>query len=773
MTTKRSTSTTLVIVESPAKCKKIEGFLGPGYRCVASFGHLRELPSLKHIDVENGFAPTFEIADSKRKHVNSLKKEISHARDVVLATDDDREGEAIAWHICMLFGLDVHTTKRIIFHEITEAAVQAAMRSPVKVNMNVVHAQQTRQILDLVLGFRVSPVLWKHVAHAGLSAGRCQTPALKLIYENQEEIKGSVGRCVYTTAGLFRIHTCIVPFEWNKEHTASEDLLHFYEQTKQFRHEYSCTSPKKVCRAPPMPLSTSRLQQTASNELRYSPKDTMRLCQSLYEAGYITYMRTDSKKYAKAFLSDASIYITQTFGEPYLSSNQALQDITNDQATPHEAIRPTNISVGAEDLPETCTSKEVRLYKLIRNITLQSCMAPAELYSIKATITAPDGHYTHKSESMCFPGWMSAGSSSKPDIDEKTYKVLLASPPTNVNFTSIVSKMTMKDIKQHYTEAKLVQLLEERGIGRPSTFSAIIDKIQERGYVKKQNVTGQSVVCKDYEMLPDLTISSTSTTREFGNENGKLVIQATGVIVMEFLEKHFAPLFQYEYTKRMEDSLDTIASPTNGNTHPDWTRVAEEYYGQISDLLTSLDTDKASQGKVAYKIDGDHEYIIGKNGPVVKCTSGENVSFKPTNPDLDLRKLENGEYSLEEVVAAETKDGINLGEHNGHSVVVKKGRFGLYAKWGTDNVSLKTLGNRPIENVHLEDVVQIIATTSSGTRILSDDLSIRPGKRGPYLFHKSKAMKKPAFLSLKDCPFDFMTCEADALKQWIYDVHKV
>ena len=763
-----STRTTLVIVESPAKCKKIEGFLGPGHRCVASFGHLCELPSLNHIDIGKNFSPTFVVADKKRKYVASLKKEIAEAGEVVLATDDDREGEAIAWHICRLFGLAVETTKRIVFHEITEAAVNKAMSNPTVVNMSVVYAQQARQILDVLVGFKISPVLWKHIAHQALSAGRCQTPALKLIYENQQEIDNAPGKTVYATTAFFRISRIVVPFVLSVEHASEEALLAFYDKSIPFTHTFSCSSPSLTKKSPPLPLNTSRLQQTASNEYHFSPKDTMRLCQTLYEAGYITYMRTDSRKFSDDFIAKTRSFIDREFGAKHVGTAKQLDELTNDNANPHEAIRPTNISLTA--IPDKHSPREQKLYKLIRDTTLQSCMSPAEVYAIKATVASPEGTYVHKSERMSFPGWMAVGRHGTKDPDEKTYALLSSTPSSKVDYSKVVSTMTMKDLKQHYTEARLVQLLEDKGIGRPSTFSALVEKIQERGYVKKSNVVGKKVACKDYELDASGDIFESETTREYGNEKNKLVIQSTGTLAMEFLNTHFEELFRYEYTSKMEARLDDIAnSISEAETMKNTTM--KEYYVQIEGLLGSLQKQEVS--KVEYKIDDHHVYLIGKNGPVIKCTAEDNVSFKSVISDVDVHRLERGDYTLEELEDTEKSIEDHLGEYQGHGIVLKKGKYGVYAKWGNNNVSLKSLGNRPIENIRLEDIVSIIRATSEGTRKINDHLSIRTSKKGPYIFFKTPKMKKPGFFSLQDCSLDFMNCNLEDLKTWICDVHQI
>lgn len=770
-----ATSTTLVIVESPSKCKKIESYLGPGYKCVASFGHLRELTSLDHIDFANNFKPIYTISDSKVKQVSLLKTEIALAGEVVLATDDDREGEAIAWHICMIFDLNPSQTKRIIFHEITETAIQHAIRNPTRINMNVVYAQQARQILDLLVGFKISPLLWKYISHQSLSAGRCQSPALKLIYDNQQEIERHPGRKIYNTSAFFQFAKAI-PFDLNKHHETEEDMIEFLDECASFSHIFTCTQPSKIYKQPPAPLSTSRIQQVSSNEMHISPKETMKLCQTLYEAGYITYMRTDSQTYCPEFLNHVQKYIQTHYDDAHILKRECSQK--DAQETPHEAIRPTDISL--VKLPDKFSSKEQRMYKLIWETTLESCMSPAEFYSIKSTIQAPmKCHYTHTAENLFFLGWMAVNNRPQArEEEERNYNVLSHHQNPNVKYVKVLSKLTMKDTKQHYTEAKLVQLLEEQGIGRPSTFSMLVEKIQEREYVKKQNVPGKSVVCKDFEMEGG-EIFEIETTREFGNEHGKLVIQPLGVIVIDFLEKHFAPLFDYNYTKRMEDGLDAIAS----DPKVVWQNICKECLEQIDALITRLNTPTAAIGanhnnKVEYKIDDQHSYIIGKHGPVVKCMNSttNETTFKSVNDQLDVHKLERGEYTLDQVLSIPNPLPANdatLGQYEGHDLSLKKGKFGIYASWGTETQSLKCFGNRPIENISYADVVEVLEKSGNVVRKINDDISIRTSKRGNYIFHKTTKMRKPQFLSLKDCGLDYEGCEISLLRQWIHDTYNI
>lgn len=757
----------LVIVESPAKCKKIEGFLGSGYKCVASYGHLRELPSLKNIDIENNFRPSFTITSSKLKNVQKLKPLIKDASKVILATDDDREGEAIAWHICDIFQLDVSSTPRIAFHEITRDAVLRAVNNPRCVNMDLVHAQLSRQMLDVIVGFSVSPVLWKHISHTSLSAGRCQSPALKLIYENQLEIDNAETTSDYATSGYINVGGRAIRFVLNRDMTSDHEVTEYYDQLSEFDLMYHCKEPRTVEREPPKPLNTSVLQQHASNELRMSPKECMQSCQRLYEAGHITYMRTENQQYSAEFLDKCKPYIIGVYGDDFVSHDK-IQELTNDGSNPHEAIRPTCIStstLSADDF----TNREIRLYKLIHRRTLQSCMAAATIQTVEATTTAPDDcQFVCKREKVVFPGWKVLDSDKKDTLQDNEFNILASTPDCLVNYTTIESSYRITKTKQHYTEARLVQLLEQKGIGRPSTFSSIVEKIQDRGYVKKTNVSGHTRQVTDFTMDREGSIVEIVHGKEFGAEKNKLVIQSLGISVIELLDTHFQELFAYDYTRDMETQLDIIA----GGEATDWKSMLSTYYTNITRLLTDMKSTHSGE-KIEYKIDEHHTYLFGKNGPVVKCTQGDAVSFKSVRADVDVKKIENGGYSLEEVLATPKPDDCGLGEYDGHAITLKNGRYGLYASWGAESIQLKSLGNRPIENISLEEVVSIIQTTKESTRKISDTLCIKTSKRGPYLFYKTKDMKKPGFFSLKDCPYDYFHCDLGELSAWIFKVFSV
>ena len=798
MSKKYKTTTTLVIVESPAKCKKIEEYLGPGYKCVASYGHLRTIQSLKNIDIENNFSPTYTIIDEpiKKKQIEFLRKEIKNAGDIILSSDNDREGEMISYSLIELFKLPLNT-KRITFNEITETALKEAIKNPRTIDMNIVHAQQARQILDILVGFKISPILWKCIVKGkenALSAGRCQTPALRLLYDNEKEIKEAKERKVYNTIGYFT--NLNLPFDLYPEgkYENEEDMTDFLDGSISFQHIYTCDKPVKVFKKPPEPFTTSRIQQVASNELHYSPKETMRICQQLYEGGFITYMRTDSKTYSGEFLLSVKEYIRRQYadGDKYINENiesmvsgfikddipdkkkkKTKEPVTQDA---HEAIRPTNISLC--ELPETLDSKERRMYKLIWETTLESCMACASFYSITASISAfQNNKFTYKSEQVDFPGWKIVSKKHLEEIkgENKEYQYLqIIKQNALIPYKKMVSRVTIKGSKLHYTEARLVQLLEEKGIGRPSTFSSLVDKIQERGYVKKEDIKGKEILCKDYE-LENGEIFEIETKREFGNEKSKLVIQPLGIIVMEFLEKHFNELFDYNYTCKMEEILDKIAKNENI-----WYETCDQCNKQIDALIQAM----GSQGKLEVKLDENNTYLVGKYGPVIKCVEEvdgkEKVQFKPIKKDIDISKLEKGEYDLNEVIdtkKTEAKSSYILGNYEGKDVILKKGKFGLYISWGTNSKTLKELGNRPIENITFDEIKKYLDEGSNIIREINSSISIRKGAKGDYIFYKNGKMKKPQFYDIKsfiiEVKEDYKICEINILKSWIMEKYNI
>lgn len=885
----------LVIVESPAKCQKIETYLGKDkYMCLASFGHIREIADgLKSIDVDHDFAIKFAIMSSKQAQVAKLRAAIATATEVILATDDDREGEAIAWHLCQVFHLSVATTKRIVFHEITEPALKAAIAAPRTIDMSLVLAQQARQVLDLVVGYKVSPVLWTYVAHTNLSAGRCQTPALRLIFENYKEIEASTATMVYSVSGIFTklnltFHLS-VEIESSPDSSGEQSLERFIRETAAspddgFRATI-CNGgvPKKSTKAPPRPYSTSTLQQAASNDLHLSPKDTMSVAQKLYEQGYITYMRTDSKVYSADFVKKACDYICKRFGGVdamndligNLSTVTSGSSSKDSAAAAHEAIRPTDISRTL--LPQSCHPREHRLYSMIHRNTLESLMVAATCQSLTMAISSPvkvsvngkdtECEYRYTAEQIIKPGWKLVAGGYDKEAKEYTYFASIASMSSSTilsaPFKRIMTKCSLRNTKSHYTESGLVQLLEKMGIGRPSTFSSLVDKIQERGYVKLQDVRGKSLECREFVLTEDKKIESKTEIREIGGESRKLVIQPLGIVVIEFLLEHFAPLFEYEFTKNMENQLDEIA--TGGMV---WHELCYKCWFDVAQQLQELK--ERGVVKEEIQIDDNHSYILGRNGPVIRCrvtdaksdadsdaSDGDDDApvptkktkpkfiFKSVRPDLEYSKILRGEYSLAYMLGEAEEGGGSgggnitkgpapvavagggrlMGQHQGQDVIIKSGKYGAYVVWGSTNISLKPLlsgggcGNVPSVpgpkgkytprsktttnqksefDLTLEDVVKFIDRNSAPVvvedrggdgepsapgpvttaayvqgqilRTIDENTTIRYGRYGPYIFHKTAKMTKPAFIALKGFPEkhgNYITCDVSVLQEWI------
>ena len=754
--------TILVIVESISKCKKIESYLGKGYKCCASFGHIRKFSNgLKSINKNKNYLPSYVLQPEKSKYVKNLRINIKKSNEVILATDDDREGEAIAWHICKVFNLSVEKTKRIVFHEITKSAIVNAVNNYRYIDMDKVNSQQARAVLDILVGYTISPYLWKHISrnsNGGLSAGRCQTPALRLIYDNQQDINKSPGKKIYESEGLFMEKDIL--FKLNYNHKSQDEVCKFLEETVNTEHIYNVTKPKINIKLQPSPFTTSTLQQKSSNELHYSPKQTMRIAQTLYEAGLITYHRTDSKTYSKEFIDKTKKFIKKKWNNSYvndnidnlITSNKKSKKTDNNAQEAHEAIRPTDINKSYITTSDKITNKEIRLYKLIWKNTLASCMSPAKFNSITAVINGANKKlWKHTEEQCIFEGWKIVNGENLCTTN-KLYQYLISYKiNTIVNYKKINSKLVLKDIKNHYTEAKLVQLLEKKGIGRPSTFSSIIDKIQNRKWVLKQDVKGKKIQCIDYQLIND-EITEIDNERVFGNERNKLVIQQLGVIVIEFLIEHYDVLFNYDYTKNMENELDKIA---NGNKI--WYTLCKD----CDDKMISLSKNLKNESRKTYHIDKNHQYMIGKYGPVIKYEDDKgNTSWKSVKKNIDMNKLKNGDYTLEDILDNKPKiSGKLLGIYKDNDVILKKGKFGLYINHNNKNTSLKFL-KKDYDEITLNDVISIFEKSKNNSNIIktiNDELSIRKGKYGPYIMYKTKKMKRPKFKSIGDnTPDEFL-----------------
>ena len=780
----------LLIVESPAKCKKIESYLGIGYKCVASFGHIRELNTkkgLKCIDISNGFSPYFIESPSKRKQISKLRHHIAESSEVILATDDDREGEAIAWHICKVFKLPVSTTKRIIFHEITKTALQRAVAGPTTIDMNKVNAQLARQVLDLLVGFTISPLLWKHITKfkkASLSAGRCQTPALRLVYDNQKEIEANPGKGGYDVTGYFT--KLKLPFKLDSHLDNNTQTEEFLEESVNHEHMLSHDPIKQTSKKSPVPLTTSAIQQKASNVCGYSPKQTMAMCQILYEGGHITYMRTDSKTYSKEFIEGAKTFIENKYGSEYIKKNVMLlsnhketsdkkkqtkskgktksKKSDNNAQEAHEAIRPTKINV--ENLVEKgkIGKREARLYRLIWSHSVESCMEDARYKTLHSSITSPiEPVYKYTSEQVVFPGWKIVNGYEKESKEYKYLQKIVRSKP--LKYHSINANYSLFQMKQHYSEAKLVSLLEKKGIGRPSTFSSLITKIQEREYVKKGNVDGRQIDCVDFILTND-EIEEVEHRKTIGAEKNKMIITPTGSVVIEFLVKYFDSLFNYEYTKHMEDELDIISQ---GNKQ--WTLLCETCNSEMHSILSTIQDELQE----TYEIDENHTYMIGRYGPVIRTKIDGKTKFLKVKDNVSLDDIRSGTQPIDELIVQKTANS-NIGQYKSHDVCVKDGKYGVYAIINKKTYALKHLGKSRNE-ITLEDVINVvenkIPANKNIIRVLNDVLSIRKSKYGNYVFYKTASMKKPKFLKLKGFEDDIRECEDNDLIRWITNTYSI
>lgn len=786
----------LIIVESPAKCKKIEKFLGENYKCIGSFGHLTELNKLEQINF-NDFSLKYLIINSKKDHVSKIKKEIQNSKEVIIATDDDREGEAIGWHICNLFNLNVENTKRILFNEITENALKKAIANPITLNMKLVNAQKARQVLDLIVGYKITPLLWKtFVSNTknALSAGRCQTPALNLIYDNYLELKNNNGEKGFNINGYFTKKS--INFSLTNNFKSDDEIEKFLNESIDYNHIYKQKQIRNNEKIPPEPLTTSSLQQHSNNNHGYSPKDTMNICQKLYEAGLITYMRTDSKNYSKDFINSVEKYIIDKYDEKYFNkeNNYCNEERKNNQLDngkskdvkvqeAHESIRPTKINLHYLDSNEW-SPKERNIYHLIWKISIQSLMTNYQCKILEAIISSPiKTNYIYNAELPIFLGYKIINYNKKENEEmEKIYNYLKSLNEMPVNYNKIIIKELLHNFKQHYNEAKLVQLLEKRGIGRPSTFASLVEKIQSRGYVKRENIDGKRLLCKNYELVEKI-INSNEEEKEFGSEKNKLVIQDIGILVIEYLKNNFSQILNYDYTKTMEEKLDLIAN--NEESYFNLLNISNK---ELDEVISNITIEKHQ-----FKIDKNHTYLIGKNGPVIKKIFEGKTEFLSVKNNVNIQYLrENaGNYSIDELIDSEKmlkiseskKDNI-LGNYKDIPILLKKGKFGLYLEYDKKNYSLpkdskyakfnsKTYEHR--DKITVDSAINIIQNSENNkdnARIINESLSIRNGNYGYYVMYKTKTMRKPLFYSLKDCELNIELCEESSMLNWVNEKYK-
>lgn len=820
-----STVEYIVIVESPSKCKKIEEYLGPKYKCIATKGHIYTIPGLKSIDKKNKYNIKYEKIKEKVSHIESMRTVINKfpVSNIIIASDDDREGTGIAYNICQEFSLPVDITKRIIFHEITYNAIQHAIQNPQCIDINMVKAQQARQILDLIVGFKISPLLWKFLyfdKDNSLSAGRCQTPALRLVYDNYMDKKKSILEQKYKISATFFSQNVLFELE-DREHEINSNVKieHFLEESKVYNHILSIKPSTETYRGSPKPFNTSTLLQVASNQLGYSPKQTINYCQKLYQNGYITYMRTENNKYSENFLDEAKTFIENKWGEKYVGDLDKIANKSN--SNPHEAIRVTHLDVNCIDNKETiCSDNDENdndienkdnikqsgnmntLYKLIWRNTIESCMNEAKYKTTKIHISAPlHKDYVHTINIPIHLGWKVINN-SKEEKDEQCSQTsqlffLESLVKTNkpVIFNRINAVISFCSKHTHYTESSLIKKLEDLKIGRPSTFSTLVETIQTRGYITKMNIEGDKTKNIEY-VLENGKVNKTETEKSVGEEKNKLVIQPLGIATIEFLTQYFQSIFCYDYTKKMEDQLDAIACPKIGEDNTEWYNICEECYNEIEKSTKPISKQK-------YSIDEQHELVFQKFGPVIKVINQSNDSIKDDdakgeyksvkkNIKLDLDKLCKGEYTLDELLEP---TNITLGLWKGVDVYLKTGQYGNYIEYNDKRQNIKNVG-KDLEKIMLSDVevylkimdqpeivseckddnmVKIYQNVHNKNilRTLNKDFSVRSGKFGPYVFYKKEGMHKPQFLNIRDFKEGFSVCDVNVLLEWLYMKYKI
>ena len=726
----------LIIVESPSKCAKIQKYVGNKYKCIATAGHLRELNSLKNIDTKNNFHPTYTVIKSKQRYISNLLNCSKNASEILLASDDDREGESIAWHICMICKLSPITTKRIVFNEITKSALLSAIQTPSTIKLNLVYAQQARQILDILVGFKISPILWNSITcsrNTLLSAGRCQTPALRLIYDNYIENSKDNLEKIYSTIGYFT--KLNIAFNLNKKYKTESVIKTFLEYSINYKHIYNKNDIKQISKPSSKPFTTSRLQQHVCSCLKVSPKIIDKSLQKLYEEGKITYIRTDSETYSLEFIETAISFIKDKYTEKYIDKNIKLLSVRQNKKNAqeaHEAIRPTDITIDNIDNLNDFYNLDKKIYKIIWTNTVESCMSDAILKQLTVKISAPENnYYKYIAEQVIEPGWLLVKGYEKTN-KIYNYLVNLKSEHT-IKYNKICSKLSISNQKQHYTESGLIKALEQKKIGRPSTFASLVDKIQQRGYVNRKNIPGVKIDCLDFR-LQDKEICSMKLERTFNQEKNKLVINKLGIKVIEFLIENYDEIFNYEYTHKMENELDIIA---NGD---------KEWHTLCRDCLTLLNevSKQFTNNKINIKIDEQHSYVIGKYGPVIKKTDGKKTTFIDVKSNIDIEKLKQNQYTLAEIINTD-KYKRELGQYQNKTVILCIGKYGIYLDW--DGIKINTkLDKNKFKDIRLEQVKDLLVNPICLK--LSDEASIRNGKYGKYIYYKTDKMKRPKFIKL-------------------------
>ena len=733
----------LVIVESPGKIGKLQKFLGKDYIVKASIGHIRDLQDKKlSVDIEHGFTPEYVIPADKEKVVAELKKLVGKVNTVWLASDEDREGEAIAWHLHEVLGLKDKDTKRIVFHEITEDAILKAVKNPREINMDLVDAQQARRVLDRLVGFEVSPILWRKI-QPKLSAGRVQSVALRLVVDREREIMSFAREAYYKTDAVFTPEGKSVKINatLGTRFKTLEEARKFLGDCADAEFRIGSIEKKDAVRCPAAPFTTSTMQQEAARKLHFSVNTTMRVAQSLYEKGLITYMRTDSTNLSALALNTSRDFIVRNFGEKYSKTRQYHTKSKGAQEA-HEAIRPTYI----ENTSIDGTPQEQKLYNLIWKRTIASQMADAALKNtnIKIVNDKREEKFAVQATQVVFDGFLKVYMESY-DEQQEEEEVLL--PELNVgdrmipqSFTS-AGKFTTPPLR--YSEASLVKKLEELGIGRPATYGTIISTLTTgRGYIVTGDKEGETIPVTCLTMKKGV-ISETVKTETVGAEKGKLLPQEIGIIVTDYLVKNFGNIMDYDFTANVENDFDKVAK---GQLR--WNKVIGDFYAPFHKKVEDVLESKEYGSKVSRELGvdpSDGQPLVakfGQYGPYIQKGEGEHRQFAHLAPGQLIESI-----TLEDALKLFLLPR-KVGTYNGIDIIATKGKFGPYLKYGDKNTSLPR-GKDPL-TVTLEECISLIDSTSekaaTNTPILEfteSDIRVINGRYGPYIKHDGKNFKIP------------------------------
>ena len=739
----------LVIVESPAKAKTIEKFLGADYKVMSSYGHICDLKK-KDLSINiDTFEPIYEIPSDKKKVVSELKEAAKKAEMVWLASDEDREGEAISWHLFETLGLKPEKTKRIVFHEITKNAILHAIETPRDIDTNLVYAQQARRVLDRIVGFKLSPILWRKVKPA-LSAGRVQSVAVRLIVEREREIKDFVPEASYRVVAIFRLEGAggqvqDVRADYSERFKTKKEAYAFLEKCKgaDFKVKDITTKPLKKLPAPP--FTTSTMQQEATRKFGFTVMQTMMLAQRLYESGKITYMRTDSVNLSTLCIDSCRKAITESMGEEYVKSRQYTQKAKGAQEA-HEAIRPTYMDSQTID----GTAPEKRLYELIWKRTIASQMADAELEKTTVSITSPkiSGEFTVTGETVKFDGFLRVYRESRDDDandSQETQGLPEFKKGQALEFSQISAYERFTQHPQRFNEAALVHKMEELGIGRPSTYAPTIGTIQQREYVLREDIEGTKREC-DMLRLENGEIKEQTITEVYGTEKSKLVPTDIGMVVNDFLIDYFPDIMNYNFTAQVEKEFDDIA---DGDKQ--WKSVISTFYDKFSPAVNNAMTLK-NEHKVGERILGNDPISgkpvsvkIGRYGPIVQIGSAEDDD-KPR-----FAQMKKGQ-TIETITLDEALELFRLprtlGEFEGFEVTIGTGRFGPYIRHDKFYVSLTGVAD-PL-TITFEEAVHLIQSKreSESKKVLKSfpnnpEMEVMNGRYGAYIAYQGSNYKIP------------------------------